>query len=434
MLFVILKILTALGFSITSNTYAAYIDVAVSPASNLVPFYKSKESKFPSGYSTIENLKKKQLGHSLAPEKYYLANGKLFHTQDLYPIFATHLANSVVDPKTNKRLYVKSTNVNFLFVTSAGEGKTLFKYTLGDLTSDAYDAGVIMTLKDLYLKKTSTDQSAILTTIPQGERLTALIYKDGYAQVQYKAYKGYINLSEVISKYDFATYAFSENKWNVIKSRSFDFLVTNDNKKIHLSKISGIIVNDRLGIIGSNSQKIPIWSRVVLVDKSQAEWAESKLKDHGFVWWKPTNKIVETFYSIDDLLRKEIASVSFNPKNPLQGVLSSHGVYLTENGTDWKKIERFDDYHGPVHYFNQSLIFVGNFRSIDGGKTFENYIQLDRLANTIENQYGFYPKKLQVKKIETFEPYKMKIEVDTGTRRLKLESPLFAQDWRPSKG
>src|SRR5690606_33810714 len=132
----------------------------------------------------------------------------------------------------------------------------------------------------------------------------------------------------------------------------------------------------------------------------------------GKVWWKPNPEVEQVYYNIDELLAKDIASASFHPQNPLKGILSSNGVYITENGSSWRKLTRFGNFNGPVHYFNDNLLFVGNFRSTDGGKSFENYIQIDKLASAIEYQFGFFPKKLQVKKIETRAPYKLKIEID----------------------
>ena len=84
-------------------------------------------------------------------------------------------------------------------------------------------------------------------------------------------------------------------------------------------------------------------------------------------------------------------------------------------------------------YSSDALLFVGNFRSIDGGQTFENYIQIEKLASAIELQYGFTPKKLQVQKIDSPTPLRIKIEIDTGARRIQMESPVFSQKWQAVK-
>ena len=139
------------------------------------------------------------------------------------------------------------------------------------------------------------------------------------------------------------------------------------------------------------------------------------------------------YFTVDEILAKKISYASFHPENPYRGLVSANGVYITQNGQHWRKLPQFEDYNGPVHFFSNDLLFVGNFRSINGGKTFETYIQIDKLAAAIEHQYGFAPRILQVKKIETPTPLKIRIEVDTGFKKIKMESPLFSQDWKPAK-
>ncbi len=295
-----------------------------------------------------------------------------------------------------------------------------------------------MALKDIYLKTKADDQSKIQTTIPQGTRLAVEKYENRFALVQYQNYQGYVDLSELITKFDFATFVFAKvgnrAEWHQVRVRSFDNIITLKNEKIPLNAVKGMITPSSKGIIASSSQKIPLWSQVELGLDKITSWNQSKLKEHGLVWWKTSRGAEQIYYSIDELLKKDVASVSFHPQNPLKGILSSDGVYITENGNSWKKLQQFENFNGPVHYFNDGLLFVGNFRSTDGGSTFDNYIQIDKLASAIEYQFGFFPKQLHVKRIETRAPYKLKIEIDTGNRRIKMESPLFTQNWKAVKG
>ncbi|MEQ1724110.1 MAG: hypothetical protein ABL930_13120, partial [Pseudobdellovibrio sp.] len=258
-------------------------------------------------------------------------------------------------------------------------------------------------------------------------------YVDDYALVKYQNYEGYVNLSELITKFDFATFVFAKNEWHQVRGRNFDKIMTSKNLKISLNEIKGVLTPDTRGIIASNNQKIPMWSQIEVTKNKITTWNQSLLKEHGKVWWKATGEIEQIYYTIDELLKKQISSVSFHPNNPLKGILSSDGVYITEDGYSWRKLQKFENFNGPVNYFNDLLLFVGNFRSTDGGKTFDNYIQIDKLASAIEYQFGFVPKKMQVRKIETFTPFRIKIEIETGTRKIKMESPLFAQDWKAVK-
>jgi hypothetical protein len=213
-------------------------------------------------------------------------------------------------------------------------------------------------------------------------------------------------------------------------------MLTNDRKKIHLSKIMGLLTPETRGVIASANQKIPLWSQVEIVNSQKPNWLRSQLKGHGPVWWNPSKTDLdekELVLTIDELIRRKISSVSFHPKNPSRGILSANGVFITEDGLHWRSLKQFEDFNGPVHYFNDLLIFVGNYRSVDGGKKFENYIQIDKLASAIEDQYGFLPKRLQVTHIETKPPFRLNIEIETGQRKIKMESPLFTQDWKAIK-
>ena len=397
-----------------------------------VPFYKSTSSLFPSGSTNIENLKKQLISTQQGSDQYFKWNKLFFGHNELKPIFATHLSRYVVDPKTNARYKVVEANTNSLQLFDT-EKKILLKKNITEVQADAYDLGFVMTLKDVYLKTKAQELSAVQTTIPQGSRLVVEKYADEYAFVKYQNYEGYVNLSELITKFDFATFVFSKNEWHQVSSRQFDKIISTKKVSIPLNSIQGVITPDIKGIIASSTQKIPLWSQVEVTRNKLTMWNQSKLKEYGLVWWRTLTETEQIYFTIDELLKKEVSSVSFHPQNPLKGILSSNGVYITEDGYYWRKLQQFENFNGPVHYFNDLLLFVGNFRSTDGGVTFDNYIQIDKLASAIEFQFGFFPKKLQVKKIETKAPFRLKIEIDTGNRKIKMESPLFAQEWTAVK-
>ena len=411
---------------------AAKIPESIQKKAFEVPFYKSSKSLFPSGSTNIENLKKQLISTQQGSEQYYKWNKLYFGHDEIKPLFATHLSRHVVDIQSNIRYKVIETNVNSLQLFDP-EKKIFFKKNIEDVQADAYDLGYVMTLRDVYLKNKSNEQALILTTIPQGTRLVVDKYNNEFALVKYQNYEGYINLSEIITKFDFATFVYAENIWHQVGQRQFDKIISTKKLSIPLNSIKGMITPDIKGIVASSNQKIPLWSQVESTRNNVTIWNQSKLKEYGSVWWRSLKEIQQIYFSIDELLKREISSVSFHPQSPLKGILSSNGVYITEDGYYWRKLPQFENFNGPVHYFNDLLLFVGNFRSTDGGLTFDNYIQIDKLASAIEYQFGFFPKKLQVKKIETIAPYKLKLEIETGVRKIKMESPLFAQDWKAAR-
>jgi hypothetical protein len=137
--------------------------------------------------------------------------------------------------------------------------------------------------------------------------------------------------------------------------------------------------------------------------------------------------------SIDELIKKDIYSVSFHPDNPKKGIASAHGVFVTEDGENWTEISQFKDFSGPVYYHNDSLMFVGNYRSLDGGKTFENYIQVEKVSEAMAQHFGQIPKKIQITKIKMQKPFLVMIDVTAGSKKIRLKSPLFSQEWTSTR-
>jgi len=402
-----------------------------------VPFFKSTESQFPSGSTTLELLQKQLLHKNKVSDSAYRWNGKSFKKSELKPVLPVHLSDYVIEAANQKRWRVLDVGVDALRLQDPLT-KLEKNLNTSQVLSDSFDLGYALILKDTYLRKTSSNEGAVLTTIPQGFRLKPLFYQDGFFKVKYKDYEGFVTLAEALTKFDMSTMVFAENQWHFVIKREYGNLVTNTKKQISLNKVQKIITPDTRGIIASSNQKIPMWSLIEVIKNSQGEWMQSEVKGHGTIWWRmpdeeKQNPLVENAILIDQLIRQPISSVSFHPKNPMRGILSSNGVYITDDGLHWKRLKQFDDYNGPVHYFNDLLIFVGNYRSTDGGKTFENYIQIDRLAQAIQDQFGFLPRRLQVNKIETKAPYRLRIEIETGFRKIKMESPLFTQDWKAAK-
>ena len=397
-----------------------------------VPFYKSTTSLFASGSTSVEQLKKNVVKSQKSTDKYYQWNKIFFGEDELMPMFATHLSRYVIDNGTNERLKVTDTNTRSLTVLNEKTDRPA-KVNISEVQADAYDLGFAMSLHDAYLRSQPNLKSMVKTTIPQGTRFLVEKYESGYALIKYHNYKGYISLSEIITKFDLASFVFAENTWQQVQRREFDFIITTKDEKISLNDIRGIITPREHGIIASSSQKIPMWSKVKVTKTNITKWQQSFIKGQGLVWWKPNREFERMYFTVDEILAKKISYASFDTENPYRGLVSANGVYITQNGYHWRKLPQFEDYNGPVHFFSNDLLFVGNFKSINGGRTFETYIQIDKLAAAIEHQYGFVPKMLQVKKIETPTPLKIRIEVETGFKKIKMESPLFSQDWKPSK-
>lgn len=405
---------------------------AISLTSRQVPYFKSADGLFPSGSASLEYLLKNRTDQITRLETVYRHGLKTYTKGDIRPIFPVHISQSVLNSKSKKRWSVLEAKIDSVLAFDTKTKQTA-QFRIDEISPDPYDTGFVLTLNDVFLKKNPAENSAVITTIQQGQRFSVVKYIAGFAEVSYKSYRGYIRVTELITKFDFAKYAFAKNEWHRIKRRDFDALITTENKKLLFSEITGLVTPETSGLIASKNQKIPLWSRIEISQEKKSAWIQSKIKGHGTVWWTPQTDAADEVYTIDELLKKDIASVSFHPTNPLKGIVSAHGAYMTEDGYHWRPLKQFKNFHGPVHYFNDLMIFVGNYRSTDFGKTFENYIQIDKLASAIETQLGFLPRRLQVKRITTLPNYTIKIELESGNRKINLQSPLFAQNWIVTK-
>lgn len=390
-----------------------------------IPFFKSKMSIFPSGYASFERLNE-QLVSSETNDAFYLSKNDKKISPSLVPnITAFHLSRVWIEKYTKRR--VKPNNEMDL-------ATILLNYD-----TDPYDRGLVLTLNETKLRKIADIKASTLKTIPKLNYFIPISFEKGFIKVLYQSQFGFIDINDCISKYDFAKFAFSfkskTNTWEVILRREFDTLTTSKNQALHLAEIKGLVVDQKLAYAYKENEHYPKWTSFKLVKEKSKPWLQSQLKGHGLIWWqRPEIEILaKNTISIDELIKKDVYSVSFQAENPKKGLVSADGVYITEDGQSWSQIAQFKDYSGPVYYHTDLLMFVGNYRSIDGGKTFENYIQVDKVSSAIAKSTGVTPKKIQITKIKIQKPYSIIIDVHTGSRKIRLKSPIFSQDWTQVK-
>jgi hypothetical protein len=402
------KIFAFLLFFSTFYTYSiAKTSADFNPKGQQVSYYKSPTSPYPSGETTIERLTQNLVTKYQVTDSYYLYKNQKISKQLLKTTTALDLSNS-----TSQR-------------------------------DNLRDLGFFLTLKKTALKTKAESKSKTIQILQEQKKLTALGYKNGFLLTEVNRVRGYVDISDCISKFDFAKAVYAENsktktkQWFYVKNRTFDQIETVTNETLYLNQIEGLFPDLNKAIITRNDQSLPLWTSLELkTDTNMQTWLQSKINGHGIVYWQKkseTSVNENKKIKIDDLLKKEISFVSFNPKNPRQAIASANGLYITMDGENWREIEQFKNYTGPVLFYNEFLIFAGNYKSTDRGQTFENYIQIEKLSAAISDKIGFDPKRLQVKKIKTVIPFKVEVDLDIGSRVIKVQTPVYTQDWRVVK-
>lgn len=373
-----------------------------------IAFYKSKKSQFPSGEGTLDLLQRNVISTAQS----------LVKTEDeFYQFGQQKISKKLISPTWAKDL---------------------------SLSSGYKDIGRFMILKETSLKSRAHIGSKALATVPARMQLVPLKYENGFVQVMFKGQKGYIDISTCISKFDYAYAIYATHpktkikQWHYVKSRLFDQIELYDQSQISMAAVEGIFTNDKMGIITSIDSHLPLWSKVTLKNSSASpavveNWNQSYLQGHGLIWWKtPSFQKAknEIRLNIDEILKKEVYSISSHPKDPKKSIISiSDGVFLTQDGQNWSRLEQFKNYRGPVYYYNDNMIFVGSYRSTNLGKSFEQFINVNSVSSVISNRLGYSPQAVKIKKIKSSGPSKIAIDVDTGYKVLKLQSMIYNQNW-----
>ena len=291
---------------------------------------------------------------------------------------------------------------------------------------------------DSFLRKKPDLQSGIITTIPRLRRIIPLNVEKGYLRVSYENQIGFVDINNFVSRADFANLAFAKNKgWLPISHRNGDKLVTKSGEEFHLNDILGYVTNSHRGVIVSaNGNTGPqLRSRVEILNQQANIWGYSRVDGHGNVWWKKSDLLVEaeikspTTITTDELMKREIYSIAFENKNSVRGIVSSEGVYRTDDGLNWTLIPQFGKQNYPVNIHPNGTWFVGSYKSGNKGKSFDPFIRWDLITQAIETSYHMNPRSLRLTQIEAMPDSQVQIYVDTGISKIKLRGALHGATW-----
>ena len=409
----------------------AFSEIFQSQNTDQVPFFKSKNSHFASGYASYDKLLESATLRENGESFYLAKDHKKLALHFLPTVTAFDLSKTWIEKYTRKRIKAKP-EMNLVDI--------ILNYQ-----TDPYDRGLVMTLQSTALQQLPQAQSKKIALIKAGTKLIPIRFENVYVKVLYQKKYGYIDMNQTISKFDFAKFIYSvqsiEKNWEAVSQREFDQMVTAvtashpTKKYIQMTAIQGIIVDETLALSHTENLHYPLWSQFHVRKEKTRPWIQSQIKGHGLVWWQKNETALANSQniSIDELLKKEVYSVSFQSDNPKKALASiSTGVYITEDGQVWKPIPQFKGFVGPVYYFNDHYLFVGNYRSQNGGKSFEQYIQIDKISQAIKN-IGMEVRKVKISRIKVQKPYNVLIDLDLGYRTIRMKSPLFAQDWKIQK-
>lgn len=290
-----------------------------------------------------------------------------------------------------------------------------------DLKTNYFDMGLYYLMVSTALRTQPAYSSKPLLTVAAGSRLRAHSRSKGWIEVTVGGRRGYLPTNVILSKFDFVT--------SVTKKDSAI------EKSASTQKVQTIHTDGNRAIVCQATEELNIHQRVKLLRETSTEWIQSRLPEHGLVWWKsadaakPVGEAPDVL-TIEQLLKRDVYSVAFHPKNDKMGLASANGVYYTTDGHTWNKIEFFDeDTNYVVHIHSDGSWFVGNYRSKDQGRNFREFLQWDRITSIVQEAITRPPQYLKMVSLKTPEKGDLEMVLDTGYKKVHLISSTSGSTW-----
>jgi hypothetical protein len=419
-----------------------FFTILFSPSQGLgrtaIQFFKSPQSQFASGQTNLRNLQKKIISteyhHDLLVESQL--RSQWVSAQEVARFF--DLSQSI--QFENQNWNILNQENSWLWVENPLTHHKKW-VSIEQINENPKDLGLAMTLISTTLREKPTWKSPTIITVPEKTKLKIEKWDGSWARVQFFSGSsfttGYVDINNLLLKFDFAKQVQTNNQsWHDFIYREGQFIVLANKKMIPLTEVTAIKVQPQLGVmLQSIRDKKLLLRQNVLIKKTESQvWAKSQLKGHGIVYWKyqiPKAKELPILTQ-EQLLKREIYSVAWDPKNPAYGLVSTYGIYFTEDGgKTWSQIAQFKNENHPLEITPQGVWLVGSFRSQDRGQNFTPYIRMDKLTHVLQTQTKNPPRILKLSDIKYYKNY-LQIEVDTGTKsyRLATKSPLHQiVDW-----
>lgn len=427
-----------------------------SNAGSAISFYRNRTSAFASGQASRSQLEQKLI--RTESDISFLAR---WDNKD-FSIKSTSLLRDIqlsrfadlkkattlyADPRSSARIVKALPEKSYVEILDTNEHWALIKehkektqgwVPLMLLKTRHDDLGIFRNLVTTSLRKEPSYSSPTLLQIPFLERVIPLEITKSFVKISYAGRIGYADITHFVSRADFASLVYHQKKgWVPAQYRNNDTIITASGESLSLNEVIGYVTNHQRGIVlkSDSVQSPPLKARVEIIKLEASRWALSKVDGHGEVWWKQKDILSEEqkkskdTLSTDELLKRQIYSIAFESKNSLRGIVSSQGIYRTEDGLTWTKIDLFGEQNNPVSIHPNGTWFAGSYKSSNKGKSFEPFIRWDKLAQAIEAASNHNPKTLKLTRIDPLPNSQVQISVDTGTRQVKLKSIIGDFRW-----
>jgi hypothetical protein len=165
------------------------------------------------------------------------------------------------------------------------------------------------------------------------------------------------------------------------------------------------------------------------------QWKLSKTRYDGDLWWNnglPKELQKEKLrLSTTQLFNRRIFSMQKMKNGDPTMFASAKGLFKSLDGELWEPVSGFDEKDYPIAVSESGHIFVGDKRSIDGGKSFSNYIPWHEITQTLNKRLTYQADILELRKVKVLDKIgqHLEIKVHTGTELRTLLSANGGKSW-----
>jgi hypothetical protein len=327
------------------------------------------------------------------------------------------------------------------------------------LESDPYDRGLVITKKMVqsFIYPKNGSRKSVL--IPVGFKLKPLAVHNSWISIKYLNQPGWIPFEDVLSKLDFVlrVQPRGENEaWRValenagaghkyqplgpwIRVGVTEWLGLNQIKAIQTDPRKIVIAKKEItprslpSLAGTlKNKKYHFGEKIALGLPTLISWFHMTSSE-GSIWWPVypagalDQKTRQDELTTAQLFSRRIYDLAENPVVSHFKIAASHGIYKTNDERTWKRIGFFGNKNFPIAFSPKGEIFVGGYRSPDGGVTFNPYLRWDRVLARLAQKQAFAPQNLRLTKIE-FKEHKPGLFITVNIASHKLEGRQHSQN------
>jgi hypothetical protein len=284
-----------------------------------------------------------------------------------------------------------------------------------------------------------------------GIKFSPLSIQGEFAEIRWNDKKHFVPLHSVLTRIDFANSVDFGTGWRKIQFVIGTEVKVSETEFLPFQKIRGIkgdkdlayVVSSKANLRSEPHLKSPVkkelsrFSPLKIKSEKLVKWAKSKTKADGQIYWvvddhhKPDQETTTILASkqtpepdgelstpnrlivkpekininpgeitTDELFARQIFDMATSPIIPNLVFASASGVFKSLDGQRWQQIDTFEDQNFPLAFADDGILYVGPYKSIDHGNTFEQFIRWDKVLNTLSKSGVQKTRNLSMKKIE----------------------------------